>query len=103
VGCNPWTTKRAILSRTIPLTFKIIPLTWCRFCFCLGAYDFKALIARAFQFTSLGFLIPSIRLKPMQIGHVDYNSNHKSVQMLSHPISSELKLSANALEYSYTI
>jgi hypothetical protein len=48
-------------------------------------------------------LTPSIQLKPMQVGHVDYDSNYKSIQMLSHPISSGLKLSANALEYSYII
>jgi hypothetical protein len=39
----------------------------------------------------------------MQVGHDDYNSNYKIIQMLSHPISSGLKLSANALEYSYVI
>ncbi len=53
-----------------------ISSTWGRFCFCVTAYNFKALIARGFQFTSFGFLIPSIRFGPMQVRHVYYNSNY---------------------------
>jgi hypothetical protein len=83
-----WNTKRAILL-SYPLHEKIFSKSkiWDRFSFCFGAYDFKALqgvfdpLAQVFFILGMGFGL-------VQVAHVCYNSNYKSTQVLSQPLSS---------------